>query len=64
MASGFHSLRVIYLIPISRVLLDLHQSDDFLWTYFDAQHKHILRTMEETYEAGVRAIQGLLLMYD
>lgn len=57
-------MRFISLIPISRVLLDLHQSDDFLWTYFDAQHKHILRTMEETYEAGVRAIQGLLVICD
>lgn len=42
----------------SRILSELNSNEEYLWVYFDAQHKHILDTMKDTYKANTHAIKG------
>ncbi|GBE87410.1 exocyst complex component Sec5-domain-containing protein [Sparassis latifolia] len=41
------------------ILVELHPTDDPVWTYFDAQHKYILQHMQETYTASVAYVQSV-----
>ncbi|KAH9923300.1 exocyst complex component Sec5-domain-containing protein [Amylocystis lapponica] len=40
------------------ILVEIHPSDDAVWTYFDAQHKYILQHMQETYTTSVNAVKA------
>ncbi|KAI0360481.1 hypothetical protein OH77DRAFT_1445304 [Trametes cingulata] len=42
------------------ILYEFNISDDPAWTYFDAQHKHIVQNMREAYGVAVKTIQGLI----
>ncbi|KAJ3007253.1 hypothetical protein NUW54_g3617 [Trametes sanguinea] len=40
------------------ILYEFNTSDDPAWTYFDAQHKHIVQNMRDAYTNAVNTIQG------
>ncbi|KAI0371254.1 hypothetical protein BV20DRAFT_1120669 [Pilatotrama ljubarskyi] len=42
------------------ILYEFNISDDPAWTYFDAQHKHIVQNMRDAYGAAVKTIQALV----
>ncbi|KAH9897042.1 exocyst complex component Sec5-domain-containing protein [Cubamyces lactineus] len=42
------------------ILYEFNVSDDPAWTYFDAQHKHIMQSMRDAYNTAVNTIQGLI----
>ncbi|EIW55516.1 uncharacterized protein TRAVEDRAFT_73389 [Trametes versicolor FP-101664 SS1] len=42
------------------ILCEFNTSDDPAWTYFDAQHKHIMQHMREAYATAVKSIQGIV----
>ncbi|KAI0634867.1 exocyst complex component Sec5-domain-containing protein [Trametes polyzona] len=42
------------------ILYEFNTSDDPAWTYFDAQHKHIMQHMRDAYTTAVNTIQGLI----
>ncbi|KAI9065588.1 hypothetical protein FKP32DRAFT_1610523 [Trametes sanguinea] len=42
------------------ILYEFNTSDDPVWTYFDAQHKHIVQNMRDAYTNAVNAIQALV----
>ncbi|KAI0702034.1 exocyst complex component Sec5-domain-containing protein [Cerioporus squamosus] len=41
------------------ILYEFSTSDEPAWTYFDAQHKHIMQHMRDTYNAAVKSIEAL-----
>ena len=41
-----------------RILYEFSTSDEPAWTYFDAQHKHIMQHMRDTYNNAVKSIEG------
>ncbi|KAH9849599.1 exocyst complex component Sec5-domain-containing protein [Lenzites betulinus] len=41
------------------ILYEFNSSDDPAWSYFDAQHKHIMQNMRDAYTTAVKTIQGL-----
>lgn len=41
-----------------RILLDLQNSDDSVWTFFDSQHKLIMDQMNNHYKTSVTNIKG------
>ncbi|KAI0938572.1 hypothetical protein AcW1_001724 [Taiwanofungus camphoratus] len=41
------------------ILIELNPSEEPVWFYFDAQHKHILDHMQETYNTAVNAIKPI-----
>ncbi|KAJ8462960.1 hypothetical protein ONZ51_g10565 [Trametes cubensis] len=42
------------------ILYEFNVSDDPAWTYFDAQHKHIMQSMRDAYNTAQNTIQGLI----
>ena len=42
----------------SRILYEFSTLDDPAWTYFDSQHKHIMQSMRDTYNVGLRTVEG------
>ncbi|OSD08742.1 hypothetical protein PYCCODRAFT_1448893 [Trametes coccinea BRFM310] len=42
------------------ILYEFSTSDDPAWTYFDAQHKHIVQNMRDAYTNAVSTIQALV----
>ena len=45
------------MLPI-RILYEFSSSDDPAWSYFDAQHKHIMQNMRDVYTTAVGIIKG------
>ena len=41
-----------------RILYEFSSSDDPAWSYFDAQHKHIMQNMRDVYTTAVSTIKG------
>ncbi|RPD65706.1 hypothetical protein L226DRAFT_557688 [Lentinus tigrinus ALCF2SS1-7] len=41
------------------ILYEFSTSDEPAWTYFDAQHKHIMQHMRDTYNSAVKSIGAL-----
>jgi exocyst complex component 2 len=44
-----------------RILLELNTSDEHIWTYFDSQHKSIIKQMKDSYSSAVSSIKSLCL---
>ncbi|KAI0646515.1 exocyst complex component Sec5-domain-containing protein [Trametes meyenii] len=42
------------------ILYEFNTSDDPAWTYFDAQHKHIVQNMRDAYLSAHNTVQGLI----
>ncbi|KAI0674523.1 exocyst complex component Sec5-domain-containing protein [Trametes maxima] len=42
------------------ILYEFNTPDDPAWTYFDAQHKHIVQNMRDAYISASNTIQGLI----
>lgn len=42
-----------------RILTELSPSEEPIWAYFDAQHKHILSQMREAYDTSAAAVKGI-----
>lgn len=51
----FHDL----LVTTYRILTELSPSEEPIWAYFDAQHKHILSQMREVYDTSAAAVKGI-----
>ncbi|KAH9941188.1 exocyst complex component Sec5-domain-containing protein [Epithele typhae] len=41
------------------ILYEFTSGDDPAWTFFDAQHKHIIQSMRDTYNSSVKTITSL-----
>ncbi|KAI0777231.1 exocyst complex component Sec5-domain-containing protein [Trametes elegans] len=42
------------------ILYEFNTSDDPAWTYFDAQHQHIMQNMREAYASAINTIEALV----
>jgi exocyst complex component 2 len=40
------------------ILLELNTSEDPIWTYFDSQHTHVIKRINDSYRSGVAAINS------
>jgi len=52
------SRRLTVLTFLRRLLLELNVPDEPVWTYFDSQHKFILKQMKESYDNSVSSIKS------